>query len=41
MKLDWPEIHASEYSWATTEFDEIIENNGSIEDLYRALKNLV
>jgi hypothetical protein len=37
MKLDWPEIHASEFSWATTEFDAIIENNGSIEDLYCAL----
>lgn len=41
MKQDWPEIHASEYSWAATQFDFIIENNGSIQDLYDELKNLV
>jgi hypothetical protein len=33
-------IHASEYSWAGTEFDAIIDNNGSIEQLYTQLKNL-
>ena len=41
MKTDWPEIHASEYSWATTNFDFVIENNGTILDLYSELKNLV
>lgn len=34
-------IHASEFSWAGTEFDMIIDNNGSVEDLYAQLKNLV
>lgn len=34
-------IHASEYSWAGTHFDQIIDNNGSIENLYSQLKNLV
>jgi len=34
-------IHASEFSWAGTEFDMIIDNNGSVEDLYTQLKNLV
>jgi hypothetical protein len=33
-------IHASEYSWAGTDFDAIIDNNGSIEQLYSQLKNL-
>ena len=33
-------IHASEYSWAGTEFDAVIDNNGSIEQLYNQLKNL-
>jgi hypothetical protein len=33
-------VHASEYSWAGTEFDSIIDNNGSIEQLYSQLKNL-
>jgi len=33
-------IHASEYSWAGTQFNAIIDNNGSIEKLYNQLKNL-
>jgi hypothetical protein len=41
MPLVYPGIHASEYSWASTDFDFIIDNNGSIEDLYSDLKNLV
>ena len=34
-------VHSSEYSWAGTEFDQIINNDGSIEQLYTQLKNLV
>lgn len=34
-------IHASETSWAGTEFDKIISNNSSIEHLYSQLKSLV
>lgn len=34
-------IHASEYSWAGTQFDAIVDNNGSIEQLYSQLKNLL
>lgn len=41
MPTMYPKIHASEYSWAGTDFDLIIDNNGSIEDLYSQLKNLV
>ena len=41
MKKLYPNIHASEYSWASTDFDITLENNGSIEDLYQELKNLV
>ena len=37
----YPNIHASEYSWAATDFDFTIDNDGSIEDLYASLKNLV
>jgi hypothetical protein len=33
-------IHPSESSWAGTEFDKIVVNNGSIEHLYEQLKNL-
>ena len=34
-------IHASEYSWAGTNFDAIIDNDKSIEHLYTQLKDLV
>jgi len=34
-------IHSSEYSWAGTDFDSIIDNNKSIDQLYLQLKNLV
>lgn len=34
-------IHASEYSWAGTDFDVAIDNNRSIDHLYSQLKNLV
>jgi len=41
MRKLYPKVHASEYSWAATDFDMVIDNNGSIEDLYAELKNLV
>lgn len=41
MKKLYPNIHASEYSWVNTNFDITIDNNGSVEDLYIELKNLV
>ena len=34
-------IHASEYSWAGTDFDTVVDNNASIEHLYSQLKNLL
>ena len=34
-------IHASEYSWAGTHFNAIIDNNGSVDELYSQLKSLV
>lgn len=34
-------IHASETSWAGNEFDAMIDNNGSIENLYNQIKNLL
>jgi hypothetical protein len=41
MPVNYPNVHASEYSWASTVFDFVIDNNGSVEDLYAELKNLV
>ena len=34
-------IHASETAWVGTEFDAELDNNGSIDDLYQHVKNLV
>jgi hypothetical protein len=34
-------IHVSETAWVGTEFDQVIDNNGSIEELYDQIKNLV
>ena len=34
-------IHASETSWIGTNFDQVIDNNTSLDDLYLQLKNLV
>jgi hypothetical protein len=34
-------IHASETAWAGTHFDAIIDNDGTLDDLYKQLKNLV
>ena len=41
MKYEYPNIHASEWAWIGTEFDAEIDNNGTIEDLYAQIKNLV
>ena len=34
-------VHVSETAWVGTEFDAVIDNNGTIEDLYNQVKNLV
>lgn len=34
-------IHVSETAWVGTGFDAVIENNGSIENLYAQVRNLV
>jgi hypothetical protein len=40
-RLETLGIHASETAWVGTEFDVVIDNNGSIEDLYNQVKSLV
>ena len=39
--LKMQKIHASETAWVGTEFDHIIDNNGSIDQLYRQAELLV
>jgi hypothetical protein len=34
-------IHASEWAWLGSDFDSIIDNNGSIDELYEQSANLV
>jgi len=40
-ELKMKKIHASETAWVGTEFDVILENNDSIDDLYSKVKNRV
>ena len=40
-RLETLGIHASEYAWVGTEFDSVLDNNGSIEDLYNQVRSLL
>jgi hypothetical protein len=33
MKSTYPEVHASEYSWHGSDFDAVIPNDSSVQDL--------
>ena len=41
MATAYPDVHASEWAWAGTEFDAIIDNNGTVDDLYKQLAGIV
>jgi len=40
-KLDTLAIHRSEYDWIGTEFDATLDNNGSLDNLYRQVEGLI
>ena len=40
-KLEKLGIHASETSWVGTNFDVVVDNNGTLDDLWQQVKNLV
>jgi hypothetical protein len=40
-RLERAGIHASETAWVGTRFDHVLDNNGSIDDLFQKVKNLV
>jgi len=40
-RLEKTGIHASETAWVGTKFDAVLDNNGSIDDLFAQVKNLV
>lgn len=37
----YPQIHASEWSWAATDFDHYIHNNGTLDQLRKSVNDLV
>jgi hypothetical protein len=39
--IEQAKIHASEYSWANTDFDMVIDNNRDISNLYRQLMEII
>lgn len=41
MTATYPDVHASEWSWANQTFDTVIDNNGTITELYDRLSGLV
>lgn len=41
MKSKFPDVHPSEWEWIGTDFDLIIDNNGTVDQLYSQIKNLV
>jgi hypothetical protein len=38
--LEFDNIHASEYSWVNTKFDAVLDNNGSMDDLFKQINDL-
>lgn len=40
-KLETFKIHTSETAWIGTKFDAVLDNDGSIDDLYTQIKNLL
>jgi hypothetical protein len=39
-KLEKLKIHASETAWVGTKFDAVLDNNGSLDDLYLQIQQL-
>jgi hypothetical protein len=39
-KLDKLKIHASETAWVGTKFDAVLDNNGTLDDLYQQIQQL-
>ena len=41
QELKMMKIHASETSWVGTDFDHVIDNDGTINDLFQTVENLI
>jgi hypothetical protein len=40
-KLETLKVHRSEYDWIGTEFDATLDNNGTLDDLYKQVEKLI
>jgi len=40
-KLERLKVHASETAWVGTNFDYVLDNNGTIDDLFNQIKNIL
>ena len=40
-KLETLKVHRSEYDWVGTDFDATLDNNGSLDDLYKQVESLI
>jgi hypothetical protein len=41
MPQVYPEVHISEWAWIGTDFDYVVENNGSKQDLFSQIESIV
>jgi hypothetical protein len=41
MATAYPDVHASEWAWVGTSFDAVINNNGTVDDLYKQIALIV
>jgi hypothetical protein len=41
MKTAYPDVHASETAWVGTEFDAVLDNNATLDQLYRQVNDLL
>ena len=41
MAIQYPSVHSSEYSWHGTEFDQVISNDGTIDELSTKVNSIL
>lgn len=41
MATAYPDVHASEWAWVGTPFDAVIDNNSTVDDLYKQIAQIV
>jgi len=41
MQSRYPDVHPSEWAWLGTHFDQVVDNNGTVDELYSQIKSLV